>query len=89
MGPLTHAPARAAPATRPSRPARTGQAARSGAAQPGQHLPGVELEKTVLVGADLVEVIPTGVGSADPAALAGDRVVREILTGVAMRRGAE
>ena len=42
-----------------------------------------------LVGADLVEVIPTGVGSADPAALAGDRVVREILTGVAMRRGAE
>jgi agmatinase len=42
-----------------------------------------------LVGADLVEVIPTGIGSADPAALAGERVVREILTGVAMRRGAE
>ncbi len=40
-----------------------------------------------VVGADLVEVIPTGVGSADPAALAGERVVREILTGVAMRRG--
>ncbi len=39
-----------------------------------------------LVGADLVEVIPTGVGSADPAALAGERIVREILTGIAMRR---
>ncbi len=39
-----------------------------------------------LVGADLVEVIPTGVASADPAALAGERVVREILTGIAMRR---
>jgi agmatinase len=40
-----------------------------------------------VVGADLVEVIPTGVASADPAALAGERIVREILTGVAMRRG--
>jgi arginase family enzyme len=40
-----------------------------------------------VIGADLVEVIPTGVGSADPAALAGERIVREILTGVAMRRG--
>jgi arginase family enzyme len=39
-----------------------------------------------LVGADLVEVIPTGVASADPASLAGERIVREILTGVAMRR---
>jgi agmatinase len=39
-----------------------------------------------LVGADLVEVIPTGVGSADTAALAGERIVREILTGVALRR---
>jgi agmatinase len=39
-----------------------------------------------LVGADLVEVIPTGVGSADPAALLGDRILREILTGIAMRR---
>ena len=41
-----------------------------------------------LVGADLVEVIPTGVASADPAALVGDRIVREILTGVALRRSA-
>jgi agmatinase len=40
-----------------------------------------------LVGADLVEVIPTGIASADPAVLAGERVVREILTGIAIRRG--
>lgn len=39
-----------------------------------------------LVGADLVEVIPTAVASADPAALVGERVVREILTGIALRR---
>jgi agmatinase len=39
-----------------------------------------------LVGADLVEVIPTAVASADPAALVADRVVREILTGIALRR---
>ena len=39
-----------------------------------------------LVGADVVEVIPTGVASADPAALVGERLVREILTGLAMRR---
>src|SRR5579871_2401810 len=43
-----------------------------------------------LVGADLVEVIPTAVGSADVTALIADRVVREILTGIALRRdGAE
>jgi agmatinase len=40
-----------------------------------------------LVGADLVEVIPTGVASADPAVLAGERIAREILTGIALRRG--
>jgi agmatinase len=39
-----------------------------------------------LVGADLVEVIPTAVGSADITALAAERVVREIVTGIAMRR---
>jgi agmatinase len=39
-----------------------------------------------LVGADVVEVIPTAVGSADSAALVAERVVREALTGVAMRR---
>jgi agmatinase len=41
-----------------------------------------------LVGADLVEVIPTGVGSADITALAGERIVREMLTGIALRRRA-
>jgi agmatinase len=39
-----------------------------------------------LVGAELVEVIPSAVGSADVTALAADRVVREIVTGVALRR---
>jgi agmatinase len=39
-----------------------------------------------LVGADLVEVIPTMVGSADLGALTGDRLVREVLTGIALRR---
>ena len=38
-----------------------------------------------LVGADVVEVIPTSVGSADPTALAADRIVREILTGLALK----
>jgi agmatinase len=39
-----------------------------------------------LVGLDVVEVIPTAVGSADSSALVADRVVREALTGIAMRR---
>jgi agmatinase len=39
-----------------------------------------------LVGAEVVEVIPTAVGSADVTALVADRVVREILTGLALRR---
>jgi agmatinase len=39
-----------------------------------------------LVGVDVVEVIPTAVGSADISALVADRVVREALTGVALRR---
>ena len=42
--------------------------------------------RTRIVGADLVEVIPSGVGSADITALAADRIVREILTGIALRR---
>jgi agmatinase len=41
-----------------------------------------------LVGADVVEVIPTAVGSADLAALVADRIVREALTGIALRRRA-
>ena len=39
-----------------------------------------------LVGAEVVEVIPTAPGSADITALAADRIVREILTGLALRR---
>ncbi len=41
-----------------------------------------------LVGADVVEVIPTAVGSADLSALVADRIVREALTGIALRRTA-
>lgn len=39
-----------------------------------------------LVGMDVVEVIPTAVGSADITALVADRIVREALTGIALRR---
>ena len=39
-----------------------------------------------VVGADMVEVIPTSVGSADITALAADRIVREILGGIAVYR---
>ena len=38
------------------------------------------------VGADVVEVIPTAVGSADVTALVAERTVREVLTGIALRR---
>jgi agmatinase len=39
-----------------------------------------------LVGADVVEVIPSAVGTNDASALVAERVVRETLTGVAVRR---
>jgi agmatinase len=39
-----------------------------------------------VVGADVVEVIPTAVGSADVTALVAERAVRELLTGMALRR---
>jgi arginase family enzyme len=39
-----------------------------------------------LVGLDVVEVIPSAVGGADYAALVADRIVREALTGIALRR---
>jgi agmatinase len=39
-----------------------------------------------LVGIDVVEVIPTSVGTNDYSALVAERVIREALTGVAMRR---
>jgi agmatinase len=41
-----------------------------------------------LVGADVVEVIPAAVGSNDYSALIADRIVREALTGIALRRRA-
>ena len=40
-----------------------------------------------LVGADVVEVVPSAVGSADVTALVADRIVREILNGLALARG--
>jgi agmatinase len=43
-------------------------------------------QRLELVGAEVVEVIPTAVGSADVTALAADRIVREIVTGIALRR---
>ena len=43
--------------------------------------------KLELIGAEVVEVIPTAVGSADITALAADRIVREILTGLALGKG--
>ena len=39
-----------------------------------------------VVGADVVEVLPTAVGSADITALVADRIVREVMTGIALRR---
>ena len=39
-----------------------------------------------VVGAEVVEVIPTLVSSADVTALVADRIVRELLTGIALRR---
>jgi agmatinase len=38
-----------------------------------------------VAGADLVEIIPTAPGSADVTALVGDRIVRELLTGLALK----
>jgi len=43
-------------------------------------------ERLEVVGADVVEVIPTAVGSADVTALVAERIVREILTGIALRK---
>ena len=39
-----------------------------------------------VVAADVVEVLPTAVGSADVTALVAERIVRELLTGFALRR---
>jgi agmatinase len=43
-------------------------------------------DELALVGADVVEVIPSAVGTADSSALVADRIVREALTGIALRR---
>jgi agmatinase len=43
-------------------------------------------ERAQLVGAEVVEVCPQRIGSLDVTALAADRIVREILTGIALRR---
>jgi agmatinase len=43
-------------------------------------------ERCHIVGMDVVEVLPTGIGSADVTALVAERIVRETLTGIALRR---
>jgi agmatinase len=43
-------------------------------------------ERLELVGAEVVEVCPQAIGSLDPTALVAERTVREILTGIALRR---
>jgi agmatinase len=67
----------------------------TGTPEPGGMTPGDLLwacrtlaSQVELVGADVVEVAPTAVGTADVTALVADRVVREILTGTALRRRA-
>ena len=42
-----------------------------------------------LVGADIVEVLPTAVASADITALVAERIVRELLTGLAVARATD
>lgn len=42
--------------------------------------------ETELAGMDVVEVAPTAVGSADITALVAERIVREVVTGLALRR---
>jgi agmatinase len=43
-------------------------------------------ERLELVGGEVVEVVPTAPGSSDITALVADRIVRELLTGIALRR---
>ena len=61
-----------------------------GGMTPGELLPAVRriAEGLELVGVDVVEVIPTAPGSADITALVADRIVREGLTGLALRKRA-
>jgi agmatinase len=59
-----------------------------GGMTPLELLPSVRriADELELVGADIVEVIPTAPDSADATALVADRIVGEILTGLALRR---
>jgi arginase family enzyme len=59
-----------------------------GGMTPRELLPAVRriAEAVELVGADVVEVIPSAPGSADITALVADRIVRELLTGLALGR---
>jgi agmatinase len=61
-----------------------------GGMTPLELLPSVRrvAQELELVGADVVEVIPTAQGSADITALVADRIVRELLTGLALRKRA-
>ena len=61
-----------------------------GGLTPAELLPALRrlAERLEIVGADVVEVIPTMPGSADVTALVADRIVREILTGLALRKRA-
>jgi agmatinase len=43
-------------------------------------------ERARVVGMDVVEVLPSGIGSADVTALVAERIVRDALTGIALRR---
>lgn len=45
-------------------------------------------QETELCGFEVVEVLPSALGTADTASLVADRLVREVLTGLALRRGA-
>ena len=49
-------------------------------------LTGKSCVKRIYTDLAVVEVAPTAVGSADVTALVADRIVREILTGIALRR---
>jgi agmatinase len=67
----------------------------TGTPEPGGMTPGDLLwacrtlaAQVELIGADVVEVAPTAVGTADVTALVADRVVRETLTGIALHRRA-
>ena len=65
----------------------------TGTPEPGGMTPGDLLwacrevaSRLEIVGADVVEVLPSAVGSADVTALVADRIVREIVTGIALAR---